>query len=256
MTAESDEAKITAEISNSSKAQELEGCLVKVNPAGQGKCSVTTLSGSASGKFDVTKRKIGSLPLTDNVKIYDQVGSTPVVEVDLEDILVDTVAQSDITYVGTDAEGKVNVILLNDVTGMGFYRLKMVSSGERGTSEYYEYRTAAIENSDGLSAYCATLLSLRYGAVGGLAVTAGGKIAGSQNLTKVTDVSRRDFEGDDYVVLEGVRVPIADQVQVYNEDNDSWIDLDTARGYSDTLSIYYSGTLGGDAKVRLIVVGG
>lgn len=42
---------------------------------------------------------------------------------------------------------------------------------------------------------------------------------------------------------------------VYNDDNGTWIDLATAKGYDETLTVYYSGTLGGNAKVRVIAVG-
>ena len=89
---------------------------------------------------------------------------------------------------------------------------------------------------------------------GGLAVTAGGRVAGFQELTKAAGVPRSDFSGE-YVVLDGVRVPISDSVQVYNDDNGTWIDLATAKGYDETLTVYYSGTLGGNAKVRVIAVG-
>ena len=88
-----------------------------------------------------------------------------------------------------------------------------------------------------------------------MAVTAGGKAAGFQSVTKATDVSRSAFDGEEHVVLEGVRVPIASDVQVYNGDSGAWIDLAAAKGYSYTMTLYYSGTLGGDAKVRVIVVG-
>lgn len=54
------------------------------------------------------------------------------------------------------------------------------------------------------------------------------------------------------MVLDGVRVPISDEVQVYNADNGTWITLSQAKAYTDTFTIYYSGTLGTDAVVRVI----
>ena len=249
---------IAVEISNSSRAEELEGSLVKVNPSGMGKASVSALAGGTGHKLDVKNRTLGSLPLADTIKVYDQVGSAPVVEIKLEDILTDTVAADKIAYVGTDENGQVDLLLLKNVTGdaytYGIFRTSTASSGQKGGEDYSEWRTLAIESSAGTSPYCASVQTVRE-TFGGLAITAGGKIAGVETLTKVDNVSRSAFDEEDYVVLEGIRVPISDSVQVYNDDNDTWIDLAAAKGYSDTLTVYYSGVLGGDAKVRVIAVG-
>ena len=249
---------LSAEISNSSKAEELEGCLVRVNPSGMGKASVSALSGGSGQKLDVKGRTLGSLPLAENVKIYDQVGSAPVVEIVLEDILTDTVSADKITYAGTNERGEVDLLLLKNATQdaytYGIYRTATASSGQKGSADYFEWKTVAIESGAGTSAYCASTQSVQN-TFGGMAVTADGKIAGFQPLTKVTDVPRSAFDGEDYVVLDGVRVPISENVQVYNDDNDAWMGLTAAKGYADTLTAYYSGTLGGDAKVRVIVVG-
>lgn len=246
-----------AEISNDSTAASLEGCLVRVNSSGIGKCSVSRLSGGVSGKLNVAARTLGTVPLADNVKIYDQVGSAPAVEVELSDVLAETVPVSGITYAGTNASGEVDLILLNDVTGdaytYGFYQVSAVTSGKEGSDDYYEYKTLAVENSDGTSAYCASIQSARNGSAGGLAVTADNQIAGLASLTKVTGVVHSDFDGEDAVAADGVRVPLASDLQIYNEDSEQWITLAEAKGYSDSLTVYYSGTLGGDAKVRLIV---
>ena len=249
---------LSVQISNSERASELEGCLVRVNSSGMGKASVSALSGSTGQKLDVKGRTLGTLSLADDVKIYDQVGSAPVVEITLEDILTDTVAADKIPYAGTDENGRVDLLLLKNVTGdaytYGRYRSATASSGREGSEDYASWKTVAIENGSGISAYCASIESVQE-EFGGLAVTAGGKIAGFQRLTKVTDVARSAFDGEDYMVLEGVRVPIAGNIQVYNKDNGTWIDLAGAKGYADTLTVYYSGTLGGNAKVRVVTVG-
>lgn len=249
---------LSGEITNSSRAEELEGCLVRINSSEPGKLSVTALSGGTSQSLDVKGQTLGSLPLSEKVKIYDQVGSAPVTEITLEDILVDQVSAKQIAYVGTDERGQVDLLLLKNVTGdaytYGIYRLAKASDGQGGSGDNSQWQTVAIENADGTSSYCATTRTLRE-TFGGLALTAEGEIQGFQSLTKVTDVSRSSFDGEDYVMLEGFRVPIADGVQVYNEDTDTWIDLETAKGYSSTMTAYYSGALGGDAKVRVVVVG-
>ena len=249
---------LSAELSDPPKAAALEGCLVRVEASGMGKARVSALSGSTGEKLDVRNRTLGSLPLAEQIKIYDQVGSAPVVEIALEDILADTVPADKIAYAGTDDSGRVELLLLKNVTGDGYtyglYRPSVASSGKEGGEDYSEWRTLAIESSAGTSPYCASTQSVQS-TFGGLAVTAGGKLAGIQSLTRVTEVPRADFDGEDAVVLEGIRVPVSDRVQVYNKDNDTWIDLRTAKGYSDTMTVYYSGKPGADAKVRLVTVG-
>lgn len=249
---------LSVEISNFSKAEEWEGCLVRVNSSGIGTGSVSALSGGMGQELDVKGRALGSLPLADDVKIYDQVGSAPVVEIGLEDILTSTVAADKIAYAGTDEGGQVDLLLLKNVTGdaytYGRYLFSTASSGKEGSEDYAEWRTVAIESGSGTSAYCASTQAVGN-TFGGLAVTAGGRVAGFQELTKAAGVPRSDFSGEEYVVLDGVRVPISDSVQVYNDDNGTWIDLATAKGYAETLTVYYSGSLGGNAKVRVIAVG-
>ena len=158
-------------------------------------------------------------------------------------------------------KGEVDLLLLKDVTGdgysYGFYRIKtvMASTPALGSSstETYTYQTVSLENSHGSTKDITTIQSLRSGTAGGLAVTAAGKIAGFESLTKVTGVSRSAFHWEEYVVLDGMQVPLAGELQVYNEDSETWTDLASARGYSETLTVYYSGTLGTDAKVRMVV---
>lgn len=249
---------LTAEITNSERAKELEGCLCRVSSSDIGKASVSSLTGGTSQSLDVKGKTLGSLPLSENVKIYDQVGSAPVVEIGLEDILTDQVSADRIAYAGTDETGEVELLLLKNVTGdaytYGIYRLARVTSGKEGSTDYAQWQTVALENSAGTSAACASARTLRE-TYGGLAVTAEGTIAGFESLTEVSGVARSAFDGEDYVVLEGFRVPIADDVQVYNKDTGTWIDLAGAKSYSDTLRVYYSGALGGDAKVRVVAVG-
>ena len=40
---------------------------------------------------------------------------------------------------------------------------------------------------------------------------------------------------------------------MYNTDNGQWITLAQAKAYTDTFTVYYSSTLGTDAKVRVIL---
>ena len=186
--------------------------------------------------LNLTKNTLGSIPLADNVVIYERAKNSAVVEIDLDDILVSTVSSAKIDFYATDANGEVSVLLLDDVTG----------------SLTYTNTTVSVENSSGTSQSYITGQSVQGGTMGGIAVSGEGKAVAAVTLSRSRDVARSSFDGEDAVVVDGVRVPISDDVQVYNADNSTWITLSQAKAYTDTFTIYYSGTLGTDAVVRVI----
>ena len=231
------------------------GDLVKVTSSGIGQLSLyDNPSSSVTGTLNVAKGTLGSVPLADDVVLYDRVGSSAAVRVELDDILTDTVAASKITYAGTNADGEVDVVVLNNVTGDAYtYGIlhtgtKTEGSGDMQVTNY----TVSVENSAGTTQDYITGTSVGYQSVGGVAATSDGKTAGVVTLDKVTGVARSAFAGEETVVLDGVQVPLSDDVQVYNADNGTWITLSEAKAYTDTFTVYYSGTIGSDAKVRVI----
>ena len=162
---------------------------------------------------------------------------------------------SRILYTATNSAGEIDVLVLDDVTGDA-YTYGIFSSGTKtegnGTMQVTN-RTVAVENSAGLSQECLTGTAVPDGQVGGLVPSSDGRVAGLLVLEEVEDVSRSAFDGTDTVTLSGAAVPISDEVQVYNTDNGQWITLAQAKAYTDTFTVYYSGTLGTDAKVRVIL---
>ncbi len=230
------------------------GDLVKVTSSGIGKLSLSTATGGVSGSLNVAKGTLGSVPLADNVVLYDRVGKSAAVRVELDDILSDTVSASKITYAGTNADGEVDVVVLNNVTGDAYtYGILHTGTKTEGSGDMQVTNdTVAVENSAGTTQDYLTGASVGYQSVGGVAATSDGRTAGVVTLDKVTDVARSAFDGEDAVVLDGVRVPVSDDVQVYNADSGQWITLGEAKAYTDTFTVYYSGTIGSDAKVRVI----
>ena len=234
------------------------GDLVRVSSSGIGTISLSSIgSGSVSGVLNVAARTLGSVALADDVTVYDRVGKSSAVQVELEDILSGTVSASGIAYAGTDSDGRVNVLVLNDVTGDAYtYGILHTGTRTEGSGDMQVTNaTLSVENSSGTSQAYITGSPVGNKTVGGLAVTSDGKTAGVITLEKVTAVSGSAFDGEDAVVLNGVRVPISDDVQVYNADSGQWTTLPAARAYTGTFTVYYSGTLGNDAKVRVIFTG-
>ena len=234
------------------------GDLVLVSSSDIGTLSLSSIgSGTVSGALNVTARTLGGVSLADGVVIYDRVGKGTAVQVELEDILSGTVSASRIAYAGTDSQGLVNVLVLNDVTGDAYtYGILHTGTKTEGSGAIQvTNKTLAVENGSGTSHAYITSTPIGNETVGGLAVPSDEKTAGVVTLEKVTAVSGSAFDGEDAVVPNGVRVPISGDVQVYNSDSEQWTTLSAARAYTGTFTVYYSGALGNDAKVRVIFTG-
>lgn len=230
------------------------GDLVKVTSSGVGKLSVSQVSGGSSLDLNVSEGTLGSIPLADNVRIYEWAGTSVVTEIDLEDIQSATVKASDIDFYATDSNGLVSVLLLDDVTGNAYtYGLLTMGSRTEGSGTMtYTNRTVSVENGSGTTQEYITGQSGRTGDMGGIAVSSEGKAVSVVTLSEAEGVSQSAFESLDAVVIDGVRVPISDAAQGYNSDTERWVTLSQARAYSDTFTVYYSGTLGVDAVVRVL----
>ena len=232
------------------------GGLVRVSSTGIGALSVYPVSGGSQYALDPSDGTLGSLPLSEDVKLYERAGSSVVAEIALEDILTDTVPASQIDFYATDENGKVCLLLLDDVTGNAF-TYGLLTAGEQtggSGSMTYTNRTVSVENSSGASQAYITGKTVRSGTMGGIAVSSEGKAVEVVSLKKA-DVSRADFDGEEAVVVEGLRVPVSDGVEVYNQETGRWTTLSAAKSYGAELTVYYSGALGGDAVVRVVTVG-
>ncbi|MGE4353067.1 MAG: S-layer homology domain-containing protein [Oscillospiraceae bacterium] len=249
---------ITVSGTISGSTDDLTGQLVRVTSSGVGKLSLSTsVSSSVSGTLSVTSEKLGSVPLADNVTIYDRVGNGIPVEVDLDDIQTSTVSSSEILYAATNSDGEVNLLVLNDVTGNA-YTYGILYTGTMSTTTgglTATNRTVCVENYDGTTDdYIVTSSTIKDETIGGISVKSDGKVAGVATLESESSVSRSSFDGTDTVTIDGVDVPISDDVQVYNSENENWITLSAAKAYTDTFTVYYSGEIGEDAVVRIVVI--
>ena len=230
------------------------GDLVKVTSSGVGKLSVSQVSGGSSLDLNVSEKTLGSIPLADNVRIYERAGTSVVTEIDLEDIQTAAVKAADIDFYATNSDGLVSVLLLDNVTGNAYtYGLITMGSRTEGSGGMtYTNRTVSVENGGGTTQEYITGQSGRTGTMGGIAVSSEGKAVSLVTLSQAEDVSQSAFDSLDAVVIDGVRVPISDTAEGYNSDTEQWVTLSQARAYGDTFTVYYSGTLGVDAAVRVL----
>lgn len=244
---------LTAQGEISSGSAEV-GDLVKVTSSGIGKLSVSAVSGGSSYRLNVLQKTLGTIPLAEDVLLYERVGDSPVTEIEWSDLLMDTVPAGSIDFYATNDSGEVCLLLLDDVTGSA-YTYGVLTAGEAAGgsgSMSYTNLTVTVENGDGTSQAYITGTAVRDDTVGGVAATAEGKTAGIVLLEQSSGIARSAFDGTEAVVVDGVRVPVSETVQVYNTSTRRWTTLAEAKAYADTFTVYYSGSLGEDAVVRVV----
>jgi hypothetical protein len=274
---------LSGEVSTTEQgANRLRGQLVSVSSRTPGVLSLTQVSNKPSRQdLDVATRKLGSTELAPNVQIFEQVEGGAPVEIDLDQITCNTVDSSKILHAGTDYAGRINLLVLNNVTGDLYTYGFIHASSEAVTGsdgEAIGSNPLAIVETDGKTAedgWKNENLEL-YGSMsitgevpGGLAAspnTATGRkmLADYVTLTAVRGVSRSAFDLDAMTVTTtDMILPISKHVVCYNKDTDSWFAgddpmaaLELARAYSDTLTIYYDKAPDQGGKVRMVVAGG
>lgn len=233
----------------------LNGSLVRVRVDTDGELSVSALSTqSHTQALDVARRTFGDAALAAGALIYERVGSAPVRAVSLDEILTPTVEGKSIEYVGYNAGGEVNLLLLRDVTGNCYTYgtlirgTKTTGGGQMSTTN----ATVTVENGDNDPTAWICGASFQNKSFGGVAAnTATGKAAGVVALTAMEDLIRSDFGADD--TLGGL--PIAENVQVYDAATRRWTTLDQVQGYAESFTAYYDRTPQTGGQVRIIVVG-
>lgn len=251
----------------SSTAARLDGQLVTVSSSSIRKLTLSAVSGvSVSGSLNIAQRKLGSREVAGNVKIYERVGTGPLIPISYEDLTAVTVPQSKISYAATDYAGRVNYLVLSDATGncyeYGF--LHVESTTDRDDFGDFTTETAYVRQGDASgneikSTPAPFIGMIRGGVAGGVAFSADkSRIVGSVTLESVTKVSRSAFDVDNMTVtVGGVVYPIAEEVQCYNKSARGWFapgkaGMEAARAYSETLTIYFDRAPEEGGKVRMI----
>ena len=257
------------------------GQVVTVSAGAKGRISLSKVSGSdAAGVFDVAAKKIGSVPLAENVALYERVGNGTPGEIDLEQLTVNKVAASKIVYVHKDYAGKADIVLLDDVTGdqyeYGF--LKFTAGAESGDPGDWSYSkqpdTVCVKNSahpNGSTALVTTEKLKNNAAIGiaaslDTATDGATPKLGAYVLLHSAEVKSSAFDMDSETLTTTDAVfPISRDVQCYNDATDSWFTsaneddnfdaLNAARAFSSTLTVYYDKSPDEGGKIRLVVAG-
>lgn len=243
---------------------DLTGELVTVaSGAAAGEIAVRPLGGGIkTAKIDTVNMTFGSLAISPAVKVFDRVGGAMPVKVSVSDLPAE-ISRSAVLYARQDYAGRVDMIILDDVTGDGYiYGATTVSSGKTtdfSTGEDYTRYSLTLSNKDGSGSYEHFPINvLKNNSYGGIAVSVdGSRVISAVNLTRIYNVSRSDFktEGDETTLtVNGVVYPVADNVQCYNAAAGEWFDsLDDARRFSSVLTVYYDRSPANGGKIRVVV---
>ena len=267
-------------------SEKLNGYLVTVSSGRRGYLTLSRVNGKgASGILNLTTGRVGTKALSEGARFFEQVGNGELVEIERSDITVDTVPANKITYVGYDWAGRVDKLLLDDVTGdrydygMIYYRPAgpqdvedAVPDPDTGkVPQTYQNGEIRVTNGSGQQSYVVGSVegakSGRYGGIAGSLDTLNGKhrLAGYVPLTSADGIRRSQIDTSTMVLTTNEMVlPISSQVQIYSEATGGWYtvskdasakdNLERALAFSNDMTVYYDRTPGEGGKVRIIVL--
>ncbi|MPM55698.1 hypothetical protein SDC9_102495 [bioreactor metagenome] len=210
---------------------------------------------------------IGTKKLASNVKIYEKVGTSTLTEISVDDITVSTVPASKIAFVSYDYAGRVNYLVLSDVTGDGYnYGFFAYEAGTPGSGmDVGTNDTLAIRNADSGGKETTTTpiegsFSVPGGRPGGMAVTGSGKVASYLTLKSAVGLKRTAFDlAKNTVITANDQYPVWEKVQCYNSTTGSWYPygytgLAQALAFSDNITVYFDRAPQEGGKIRMVVV--
>ena len=252
--------KLSGAMQDSGGIDDLIGDLVIVTSYKIGTISVRRVAASeATGDFNLTNMTLGTATVAKNVQILERVGKSAVAPISLSDIHQDKISASKILFSGSDLSGRVNIIVLNDVTGdlyhYGFLKETILTESDGGLT--VSNRAVSLTNSEMELKETITGIPFKNG-LGGVAFTKDGKdVTAIVMLTAVENVKRGSFRtdsGSTYVSVNGSEILVAENVQCYNKITGKWFkSLSDARAFSDNLTVYYDRSPADNGKVRVVV---
>ena len=267
-------------------SEKLNGYLVTVSSGRRGYLTLSRVNGKgASGILNLTTGRVGTKALSEGARFFEQVGNGELVEIERSDITVDTVPANKITYVGYDWAGRVDKLVLDDVTGdrydygMIYYRPAGPQDVENAVPDpdtgkvpqTYQNGEIRVTNGSGQQSYVVGSVegakSGRYGGIAGSLDTLNGKhrLAGYVPLTSADGIRRSQIDTSTMMLTTNEMVlPISSQVQIYSEATGGWYtvskdasakdNLERALAFSNDMTVYYDRTPGEGGKVRIIVL--
>ena len=262
-------------------ASELYGKLVKVY-AYEDSLTCSPYTSDAAGRLNMTDRTLGSRDLApacsiyeaaDDAYVYSLGGELGVPSSDFEDIFwTDTLPVSDITAYHVNSAGKVDLILLKNVTGNCYQYGKLNRFTDNqgivlnpSSPRPVQNPAATLINGTGTSRkhLCSFHVST-YNAYHGVALHSYNdtyqEVTSLITLNQSPEHAGSDFslsDGDWYATVDHYEIPVSPNVQIYIEPTEQWLNgqdaIPTAVASGMSLTLFYDRTPTTGAQVRVIV---
>ncbi|MEA4940962.1 MAG: S-layer homology domain-containing protein [Oscillibacter sp.] len=226
----------------------LKGQLVGVSSSSKGVIGLNRLVGSIPGDLDVTAEKIGTKLLAENVMIY-QTTSDGIRAISLSQIPNNRIPSSGMVYARTNWAGKVDLIVLSNVTGSD-YRFGQFStimgdngkitgvniitgndtqlgSGSFATGFNVEDQKDGEESPLRDGDYVGVLLDQQETRIRSLFI-----------LTKYGNIPNSAWSSASSVTVGGRSYTVPSDVLCYNKASKKWVTLDEARAFATSSTVY------------------
>lgn len=257
---------------NGDVARQFNGWLVNVSSYSRGYLSLSKINGGGATKeLDLVAGKLGDKTLSPGVRFFEQAGNGALAEIQRSDITIDKVPANKVTYVGYDWAGRVDKLVLNDVTGDRYiygmvYYIPNDQEGDNATI----YDDVSVTNSGSTQSFTVFYLDgVKSGRMGGIAPGLGKLGNGTEAvaympLQTASGIQRNQFDVENWMLTTNEMViPISAQVECYNKATGQWYKaegdngrqeaLKQALAFSNSLTVYYDRAPEQGGKVRIVV---
>ena len=229
------------------RVQQMQNQLVRVTSQGKNMLGLVRLGGGVSGALDIEARKLGSVSLAANVRVFEHT-SDGVRATSLEELSGGSIPAARIGYARTNWRGQVDILVLGGVNdGTTVYgRTSVTMQGDDDNITYY---MEVVSSAGRVGPFV-----LRYDIPGGVYVAAvvdasGTNFASLQRLNKLEEVPNTAWSGQAAVTVGGQTYTVPGDVQCYNRGTNTWVSLDEAHAYADEANMYES-----EGVIRIIEV--
>lgn len=232
-------------------AASYDGQLVSVSSWKAGYLSLNPIQkNSSNASLDVAKASLGQYPLTADVKLYERVEKGPVARITLDDIRMAKVPASKLQYCRINDNGKVDLLILDNVTGNQYrygicyttYEEHPVDNSILGGSDKYtlEKITLKTANKEAKEVTLGPYSGMSLGSENwvGLVVDGKGTVISSVKLQRLDGVTNAAWESDAAVLLNGKSYAVSDEVVCYNRTTGLWPTLNEARAFGERMTLY------------------
>lgn len=225
------------------------GLLVTASSWRAGYISLSEVKQSESvGALNVAKRTMGSAELAADVKVFERVKTGPVAEIALDDIRLATVPRAKILCARYNDNGKVERLILDNVTGDRYvYGKAYVGTDFDNPTDRNLTQTVKIEkpeqpnvtNSPTVTVGPYLNQGLRGSDWGGIVIEEReNRIVATIGLTMIPGVSNAAWESEDTVFFNNKTYVVSDEVICYNSTTGNWVSLGEARAFGDNMILY------------------